>query len=137
VGMIVDTNVLIDLTVVDPPWTEWSASAVLTAARRDDLVINQIIYAEFATRYSSKAEMDGVLDEGVFRREDVPWEAAFMAGRAFRLYKDRGGSRTRTLPDFIIGAHAAAMGYSIITRDPAGYRSYFADVPLITPESHP
>jgi predicted nucleic acid-binding protein len=137
VGAIVDTNVLIDLTVVDPPWTDWSASAVLTAARREELIINQIIYAEFATRYSSKAEMDEVLDEDMFRREDVPWEAAFMAGRAFRLYRDRGGPRTRTLPDFIIGAHAAVMGYSIITRDPAGYRSYFEGVPLVTPETHP
>ena len=136
-GTIVDTNVLIDLTVIDPPWTEWSAASVLTAARRDDLIINQVIYAEFATRYSSKAEMDQVLDEGFFKREDVPWEAAFMAGRAFKLYRDRGGARPRTLPDFIIGAHAAVMGHTIITRDPAGYRSYFEGVELITPETHP
>lgn len=136
-GTIVDTNVLIDLTVIDPPWTEWSAASVLTAARRDDLIINHVIYAEFATRYSSKTEIDQVLDEGFFKREDVPWEAAFMAGRAFKLYRDRGGARARTLPDFIIGAHAAVMGHTIITRDPAGYRSYFEGVELITPETHP
>lgn len=136
-GTLVDTNVLIDLTVTDPPWTDWSASTVLTAARRDDLIINQVIYSEFATRYSNKAEMDDVLDEAVFRREDIPWEAAFMAGRAFMLYRERGGARSRTLPDFIIGAHAAVMGHSIITRDPAGYRCYFAGVTLITPETHP
>ncbi|RVA00679.1 DNA-binding protein, partial [Mesorhizobium sp. M7A.F.Ca.US.001.02.1.1] len=28
-------------------------------------------------------------------------------------------------------------GYPILTRDPAGFRKYFPDVELITPDTHP
>ena len=62
---------------------------------------------------------------------------AFLAGRAFNLYRQRGGSKERTLPDFFIGAHAAVRGYTVLTRDPAGYRTYFPDLDIIAPDTHP
>lgn len=136
-GVIVDTNVLIDLAIDTPRWTDWSRAAVMKASRRDTLIINQVIYSEFATRYDNEDEIAEVLDERFFVRESLPWSAAFMAGHVFQTYRERGGARDRTLPDFLIGAHAAVMGYEVITRDPAGYRNYFAGLSLVTPETHP
>jgi predicted nucleic acid-binding protein len=37
------------------------------------------------------------------------------------------------LPDFFIGAHAAVMGWTLLSRDPQRYRRYFPGLKLITP----
>ncbi len=130
---LVDTNVLIDIAVRDPLWLRWSRPQIEQARKRGSVVINQIIYAEFAMRYATIAEIDSVLPEDEFRREGLPFEAAFAASKAFALYRRQGGARERVLPDFLIGAHAAVRGYPILTRDPAGFRNYFPGVELITP----
>jgi predicted nucleic acid-binding protein len=70
-------------------------------------------------------------------RDDIPYEAAYLAGRAHISYRARGGSRDRTLPDFLIGAHAAVKGYRLLTRDQARYRSYFPNLTIIAPDTHP
>lgn len=134
---LVDTNVLVDVAVRDPTWLSWSRSMLFRLAASQPLVINPVIYAEFSVRYDDVDIVDSLLPETDFRREGLPWFAAFAAGAAFRRYRTAGGARERVLPDFLIGAHAAVRGYSILTRDAKGYRAYFPDVPLITPETHP
>jgi hypothetical protein len=66
-------------------------------------------------------------------REEVPYEAAFLAGKAFLIYRQREGTKRSPLPDFFIGAHASIEGYSLLTRDAARYRTYFPKLPLIAP----
>lgn len=134
---LIDTNVLIDVAVGDPVWRAWSRARMIEARSRGSVLINQIIYSEFSTRYASIDEVDAILDPDEFRRENLPWEASFAAARAFRAYRDRGGQRDRVLPDFLIGAHATIRGYDILTRDPSGYRRYFPTVAIISPETHP
>ena len=63
----------------------------------------------------------------------LPWEAAFLAGKVFIRYRARGGARTRPLPDFFIGAHAAVAGLTLLTRDARRYREYFPKLKLIAP----
>ncbi|MNL64059.1 hypothetical protein D3C87_1882370 [compost metagenome] len=118
-------------------WMSWSRNTLMTLAGREVLTINPIIYAEFSVRYDSIDDVDSFLPESEFRREGLPWMAAFAAGAAFRRYRQAGGGRERVLPDFLIGAHAAIRGYTILTRDTKGYRTYFPMVPLISPETHP
>jgi predicted nucleic acid-binding protein len=64
---------------------------------------------------------------------DMLRSALFLAGQAFKTYRQRGGLRTGVLPDFFIGAHAAVLGAPLITRDTARYRTYFPTVELIAP----
>ena len=45
----------------------------------------------------------------------------------------RGGRRTRTLPEFFIGAHWAVRGYDLLTRDPKRIRRYFPTATIIEP----
>lgn len=136
-AVLVDTNVLVDVAVRDPLWLQWSRRMLATLSERETLAINPVIYAEFSVRYDTQEEVDFLLPENEFRREGLPWTAAFAAGTIFRRYRQSGGGRERVLPDFLIGAHAAIRGYSILTRDAKGYRSYFPTVALITPETHP
>lgn len=134
---LVDTNVLIDIAARDPVWLQWSRCKLAQASRDGSLLINPIIYSEFSIRYETIDEVDNVLPADEFRREGLPWHAAFAAAKAFALYRRRGGSREKVLPDFLIGAHAAIRGYKLLTRDPSGYRAYFPGLDIIAPDTHP
>jgi hypothetical protein len=132
-AVLVDSNVLLDVITEDVRWFDWSASVLADAARRSHLVINTIVYAEVSVRYSRIEDLDAALSPDWLVREQVPWQAAFLAAKAYRSYRRRGGTQTSTLPDFFIGAHAAVVGYRLLTRDSARYRHYFPKLDLITP----
>lgn len=134
---LVDTNVLVDIAVRDPAWLKWSRGQLERARKRGSVIINQIIYSEFSIRYGSIDEVDLALPEDDFRRESLPWDAAYAASQAFLLYRRRGGPREKVLPDFLIGAHAAIRGYAVLTRDPIGFRTYFPELEIIAPDTHP
>jgi predicted nucleic acid-binding protein len=131
--VLVDSSVLIDLAQQDSAWRDWSAEALARAADSASLVINPLIYAEVSVGFASAEELDHHLPDDLYRREALPWEAAFLAGQCFVRYRRRGGSRTSPLPDFYIGSHAAVLGYRLLTRDPRRYRGYFATLELVSP----
>ena len=131
--VLVDSNVLIDVAQQDSAWRDWSAEALARAADSASLVINPLIYAEVSVGFASAEELDRRLPDDLYRRESLPWEAAFLAGQCFVRYRQQGGSRTSPLPDFYIGAHAAVLGYRLLTRDARRYRRYFATLELISP----
>ncbi len=128
-----DSNVLLDVMTADSRWFSWSAKALASTAETSRLVINPIIYAEVSIRYSRIEELNAALPKTLVEREALPYEAAFLAGKAFLIYRRRGGARLSPLPDFFIGAHASIAGYSLLTRDAARYRTYFPRLALITP----
>jgi predicted nucleic acid-binding protein len=131
--VLVDTNVILDISTGDKRWFEWSAGALERAGDESTLVINPIIYAEVSIAYKRIEDLDLALPPATFRREPLPYEAAFLAGKAFLNYKRRGGRKLRPLPDFYIGAHAAIAGYRLLTRDSARYRTYFPGLQVIAP----
>jgi predicted nucleic acid-binding protein len=130
---LVDSNILLDVATNDPAWSEWSAQALEAAANESPLAINALIYAEVSIGYGRVEELEQAIPSTTFKREPLPYEAAFLAGKAFLQYRRRGGLRTSPLPDFYIGAHAAVSGFRILTRDPRRYRTYFPTVDLIVP----
>jgi hypothetical protein len=130
----VDSNVLLDVLSHDSPWQAWSEAALARAGDRSRLVINQIVYAEVSVGYDSAEALDAALPTAMLAREDVPFEAAFLAGKVFLAYRRRGGERRSPLPDFFIGAHAAVSGYELMTRDAARYRTYFPTLKLLAPD---
>jgi predicted nucleic acid-binding protein len=131
--VLVDSNVLLDLMTEDPSWFVWSSHAVEEAAETSSLVINPVIYAEASVRFSRIEDLNAALPTTLFEREPIPYEAAFLAGKAYSRYRRLGGTRRSPLPDFFIGAHAAVAGYRLLTRDAARYRNYYPTVPLIAP----
>lgn len=131
---LVDSNVLLDVLTEDQRWYTWSAEALQHAAESSVLVVNPLIYAEVSAGFARIEELEAALPSDTFRRDALPWEAAFLAGQAFLAYRRRGGARHAPLPDFYIGAHAAVSGMALLTRDPKRYRTHFPSLALLTPE---
>ena len=133
VGTLVDSNVILDVFTGDPVWSTWSTNAIAAAAERGPLVINPMIYAEVSVRFTTIEELDDALPHDDFLRVPLPWDAAFLAGKAYLNYRKNGGARTSPLPDLFIGAHAAVAGLSLLTRDRGRYATCFPTVHLDTP----
>lgn len=130
---LVDSNVLLDLFTEDPTWAPWSTERLGEALEAGPVLINQVIYGEVSLHFSTVEELDAALTPDRFVLANLPWAAAYLAARCFQGYRARGGTRTSTLPDFFIGAHAAVLGLRLLTRDAARYRTYFPSVELIAP----
>jgi predicted nucleic acid-binding protein len=131
--VIVDSNVLLDVVTDDPTWGAWSSQSLERAADEAILLINALIYAEVSSGFDSIEALEEALPPDLYRREHLPYEAAFLAGKAFLRYRQAGGARRSPLPDFYIGAHAAVAGYRLLTRDATRYRTYFPTLELIAP----
>lgn len=132
-AVLVDSNVLLDILTDDPAWADWSASQLALAGNISRLVINPIVYSEISIRFSRIEDLENALPRDIIEKEALPFEAAFLAGKIFLDYRKAGGSKTSPLPDFLIGAHAAVLGYQVLTRDPRRFRTYFPTVQLIEP----
>jgi predicted nucleic acid-binding protein len=132
-GTVVDANILLDLFTEDPVWLEWSKDALVEAMDVGPVIINPIIYAEISVRFERIEELEHALPEQI-EREDLPWEAAFVAGKCFREYRRRGGTKRSPLPDLYIGAHAVVTGRALLTRDPTRYRTALPSLTLVNPQ---
>ena len=133
--ILVDTNIWIDLGRQDPIWLDWSRQQLKQARDQGPLAINPVIYAELAALYDNHAQLKAFLRPIKIKNQALSDTAAYLAGQAFWAYRQRKGTKTGVLPDFFIGAQAQAEGWTLLTRDPARYRTYFPAVPLICPKS--
>ena len=133
-GVLVDSNVILDVFLNDPKWADWSESALEEASASHRLFINPIIYAEVSIGFERIEEIESALGSAGFVLIDIPKEALFLAGKVFLKYRKRRGIRRSPLPDFFIGAHAAVMELALLTRDARRFRSYFPSVRLISPD---
>ena len=131
--VLVDANVLLDVLTDDPQWYAWSAARLDACATDARLCINPIVYAEVSVGFERIEDLDAALPPDAFDRVDLPWEAGFLAGKAFLRYRRAEGRRTSPLPDFVIGAHAAIDGMALLTRDARRYRTYYPTLELICP----
>jgi predicted nucleic acid-binding protein len=134
---LIDSNVLIDVLGPVGANREWSAAALTFCRGTGPLIVNQIIWSELAPLASGEDMLLELCDQIGIDHEAIPWSAAFEAGRAHLRYRRAGGSRERTLPDFLIGAHASVGGHRILTRDTVPFRAHFPDVELVAPDTHP
>jgi len=132
---LVDSCVLIDVLADDPLWADWSIDQLEKQGQRGPLVINPLILAEISPRYERADDLEAALAGLPLVREHLPWDAAFLAGQAFRVYRLGDGVKTSPMPDFYIGAHALVRGMSLLTRDVKRYRSYFPKLSIIGPEA--
>ena len=138
ISTLIDSNVLIDvLGPVNLPHRIWSLAALRRVSDEGQVVVSAIVWAEIAEPQRSEDFLAGIFARFRPLREAFPFEAAYAAGLAHRAYVGRGGKRERTLPDFLIGAHADARGHRLLTRDPARYRTYFPSLDIIAPDTHP
>ena len=132
-GLLVDSNIILDLFLDDPDWADWSESALAQYSDATTLYINAIVYAEVSIGFEKIEELESALAAGGFQMLEIPKEALFLAGKAFQKYRQDKGLQRSPLPDFYIGAQAAILDLDLITRDVSRYRTYFPSVRLISP----
>ncbi|GAA5008098.1 type II toxin-antitoxin system VapC family toxin [Pseudoluteimonas lycopersici] len=132
--LLVDTNVLIDVLENDPAWVDWSIAQLRAQSQVHALAINPVIYAELSLAFDSFEALDAAVAGMELELAEIPRPALFLAGKAFVRYRREGGVRQNVLADFFIGAHAAAQGWPVLTRDVRRYRNYFPTVRLIAPD---
>lgn len=133
-GTVVDSSVLLDVFTEDARWGDWSRQRLTEAAQRGTIVINAVVLAEVAPRFSGIEMLHEALPS-MTSLEAIPAAAAFLACHAHMSYRRAGGSRDAILPDFLIGAHAAVTGRPLLTRDPRRVAAHIPGAILVAPGS--
>lgn len=137
--ILVDSNVIIDVIERDERWFAWSAGQIRHATTIGPVVVSAVVAAEVAPSFETLAAFIDEMANLLIEPEQLDLDAAFEAGRAFRRYlaTHKTPGPKSLIADFLIGAHALTLGANLLTRDPRFYRTYFPDLTLITPETHP
>jgi len=130
--IVIDSNIILDILTKDPKWYDWSASQLEIFSENHKLVINDIIYSEISIGFEHIEELEAVLTDN-FIIQPIQREALFLAGKVFMQYKNSGGTKTSTLPDFFIGTHASILNVPLLTRDKKRYKNYFQKLEIISP----
>jgi predicted nucleic acid-binding protein len=131
-GVFIDSSVLLDVFTEDPQWLTWSQAELTLAAQHGTIVLNAVVLAEIAPRFSHIEKLRSALPSMAVV-EEIPAAAAFLAGHAHAAYRRAGGRREAILPDFLIGAPAAVTARPLLTRDPRRIATHIPGAKLITP----
>jgi predicted nucleic acid-binding protein len=96
VATLVDSSILIDVLANDARWADWSLDQLARLGSQGALVINPIILAEVSPRFERAADLEAALADLPLVREALPWDAAFLAGQAFKVYRQSQGGQDFT-----------------------------------------
>jgi hypothetical protein len=133
-GILVDSNVILDVFLNDLKWADWSEAKLDEYSDLSTLYINSIIYSEISIGFDFIEDLESAMRIAGFEFLDIPKEALFLAGKVYLEYKRRKGTKRAPLPDFFIGAQAAVFNLDLLTRDVSRYQTYFPTVKLIAPQ---
>jgi hypothetical protein len=137
--ILFDTSVVLDARDQGGPFFEWSQAQIAEAASVDAAGVNTIVLSEASVRAVDPDAVPELLERFGMTLLPLPVSAAVPAAKAFAKYLARLKKEGKTsiarapLPDFLVGAHAEAEGFKLVTRDPDRIRAYFPNVELITP----
>jgi predicted nucleic acid-binding protein len=129
-----DSSVLIDL-IGGGDDSLAAAEAVRAALHAGPMVLCEVALAELCTSLKGGAEVLQHLEEVGITYSAMEPKSALRAGEMQRRYRQRGGNRSRTVADFLIGAHAMMQCDALITRDAGFYRDYFKGLKVIVPKA--
>lgn len=130
--LALDSSVLLTIFNHEPGAEGWM-DVLVGARRQGQLVLCEVVYAELAPAFETRAELEGVLAALGARLDPVAADAAWFAGRTFRRYREGGGPRRHLIPDFLIAAHAQFQADRLAAKDRGYLRRYFPDLTLVEP----
>lgn len=129
----IDTNILIYLTKQSEPLHKWSEAQFVKCKSHGPVVVSDVVYAEFSAGMNSQEHTDKTLDVLGLEQIPITKPALFEAGRLFRSYKSRGGTKNNVLPDFFIAAQALQEDGHVFTANPRDFYKLIPQLQLILP----
>lgn len=130
-----DSSVLVDLISGDGSDSEAAAATLRQALHIGPVVLCEVALAEVCSSVQGGAQIMEVLEDIGIGYSAMEPKAALRAGEMQRRYRQRGGNRSRTVADFLVGAHAMMQCDALITRDAGFYRDYFKGLKVIVPQA--
>jgi predicted nucleic acid-binding protein len=137
----VDTSVLVDY-IGDGPAAQAAEEALRAALMVGPVVACEVVVSEVVAGLGHSDIVMETLDAVGIGFSPLELRSAVRAGEMQRRYKDRLRRRAeppppaqRTVPDFLIGAHALLQCQGLITRDAAFFRDYFKGLKVIVPQA--
>lgn len=136
----IDSSILIDLLGEDAG-ADSAEACVRDALAHGPVVLCDVVVSEITAGLGHGSDIMDVVEEMGMRYLPVERKAAVRAGEMQRRYKQRlrtlgqGGAGQRTVPDFIVGAHALLQCSALITRDASFFRDYFKGLKVIVPKA--
>jgi predicted nucleic acid-binding protein len=136
----IDSSVLIDL-LGDDPRAEAAEDCLRQALARGPVVVCDVVVSEVVSGLGYGAELLDTLEDAGIAYLPTESRSAVRAGEMQRRYKERRKAAglpsigPRTVPDFLIGAHALLQCTALITRDAGFFRDYFKGLKLIVPQA--
>ena len=146
----IDTSVLIDL-IGDGKGAAAAEDALRTALTHGPVVACEVVVSEVVAGLGHGSTVIDVLEDAGIAFLPLELRSAVRAGEMQRRYKERLRSgdaprrgpptraptstltRPRTVPDFLIGAHALLQCAGLITNDAGFFRDYFKGLKVIVP----
>ncbi len=136
----IDTSILSDL-LGDDVRADAAEACLRLALSAGPVVVCDVVVSEVTAGLGHGSEVMDVLEEMGLSFLPLDRRAAIRAGEMQRKYKQRlrengnasSAAAQRTIPDFLVGAHAMLQCEALITRDDGFFRDYFKGLKVITP----
>ncbi len=136
----IDTSVLVDY-IGDGPAAEAAEDALRAALSAGPVVACEVVLSEVVAGLGHSDIVVETLDAIGIGFSPLERRAAVRAGEMQRRYKERlrrgatADTVKRSIPDFLIGAHALLQCQALITRDAGFFRDYFKGLKVIVPQA--
>ena len=137
--ILLDTNVVVDALDRRSAFRKWAVDQIENAVLAEGGAVNVVSIAETCAGTNAPGDIIAGLEALGLELVDVPVKAGPVCGKAYsrsraaRRTSGGGTAPSTPLPDFLIGAHAEAMGWKLATRDGQRFRTYFPSVELVEP----
>lgn len=128
--LALDTSVLLKIFNHEPGAEDW-IETLIRARREGQLVVCEVVFAELAQTFGARQELEEVLEDLGARLDPIGAEAAWLAGKTFWRYRQKGGPREHLIPDFLIAAHAQVQTERLAAVDRGYLGRYFPDLDLL------
>ncbi len=131
----IDTNILIDIFGADPNYGGRSKEALRSSILQGSVIACEVVWAEVISVFPTGSMAQQALEDIGIGYSSLEADAAKKAGQLWKIYRDKGGKRTRMVADFLIGAHALHQADVLLTRDRGFYRLGIPSLKIVDPSS--
>ena len=135
----IDSSVLIELLGGDAR-AETAEASLRQALAHGPVVVCDVVLSEVVAGLGYGTELIDTLEGAGIAFSAIEAGSAIRAGEMQRRYKQRLKTEGRaplspkTVPDFLIGAHALLQCSGLISRDASFFRDYFKGLKVIVPQ---